>query len=119
MARENPCWGYVRIRGELLKLGHRVGASTMHPIGDSVRTDKTRHSVKEFARGQRGWILHDVDARIASTASNAAVNCPARSRTRNRNRATCSPRSRTRLRGLLRGRRAVGIPGHAQHVQVQ
>jgi transposase InsO family protein len=32
MTRENPSWGYFRIRGELLKLGHAVAATTIRSV---------------------------------------------------------------------------------------
>jgi len=51
-----------------------------------------------LARGQRGGILTTAMPASSRTASNEAVNCPARSRTRNRNPAVWSPRSTTRLR---------------------
>ncbi|MEU4445711.1 hypothetical protein AB0K14_30590 [Actinosynnema sp. NPDC050801] len=62
MAQENAGWGYRRIQGELLKLGHRVAASTVHRVLKRLRVPPAprRHSDaswRRFLRTQAASLL--------------------------------------------------------------
>ncbi len=61
MARENPKWGCVRVRGELLKVGHRVSATAIRNL---LRREKLGPAQKragltwkEFLRAQASAIV--------------------------------------------------------------
>jgi putative transposase len=61
LARENPRWGYQRIRGELLRLGCQISASSIrrvlraHGVDPALRRSPT--TWRSFLRRQTAGIL--------------------------------------------------------------
>jgi hypothetical protein len=61
LARENPRWGYVRIKGELLKLGHTVSATairmTLRRRGIPPAPERARLTWPVFLRAHAAGLL--------------------------------------------------------------
>jgi putative transposase len=61
LARENPCWGYRRIHGELLVLGINIAASTVWEIlgqaGIDPASERTSATWVSFLRSQADVLL--------------------------------------------------------------
>jgi putative transposase len=63
LARENPSWGYQRIKGELRKLGHEVAASTIRRV---LRRRRVGPAPKRSALGWRTLLMAQAATIVAT-----------------------------------------------------
>jgi transposase len=107
MAAENPAWGHRRVQGELIKLGHRIAASTvwqiLHDAGINPAPRRAGPTWKQFLTAQARHPRSRLRAR-----GHRAVAAPVRA---DRHRARHSPRSPGRRH--CEPRRLMDDPGSA------
>jgi transposase len=61
MATENPSWGHRRVQGELVRLGHRIAASTvwqiLHDVGVDPAPRRSGPTWRQFLTAQARAVL--------------------------------------------------------------
>jgi putative transposase len=85
LASENPLWGYERIRGELLKLGHRVSSTSIrnllrrHRIPPAPRRARLtrRRFLQAHGRAILAWQLQEAEIKPRFLIHDRDSNFPA------------------------------------------